>query len=255
MTFSVRPLNVENTEPRPRVRRDPFYESGILVVDKPAGMTSMDVIRELRKIFYSPRCGHGGTLDPFATGVLPILVNDATKVSERVMKGMKEYEGIFYLGQSYDTQDITGTPLHEVKPIPASLSIEDVQKAAQAFVGEIFQTPPMYSAVKKAGRPLYDYARKGEKVEVEKRQVFVESFEIEERVDERRFRFRVRSAKGVYVRTLIHDLGETLGCGGVLESLRRTQAGPFVIDQAVQLGTLKVLSDIRLHLKPISAVS
>lgn len=235
-------------------RREPLLDSGILIVDKPAGMTSMDVIRELRRVAYCKRVGHGGTLDPFATGVLPILFNNATKASEKIMSGMKEYEGVLYLGLSYDTQDMTGKPLHEERPIPPDLRLENIQDEAKNFEGDILQRPPQFSAIKRMGRPLYDYARAGESVEVEPRPVYVESFKIEERLDERRFRFRVKSAKGVYVRTLIHDLGQNLGLGGVLESLRRTQAGPFLIDQAVQLSTLKVPSDIRLHLKPISAV-
>lgn len=237
-----------------RPRREPLHDSGILIVDKPAGMTSMDVIREIRKVVYCRRIGHGGTLDPFATGVLPILLNNATKLSDRVMAGRKVYEGSFLLGLAYDTQDITGTPLHPQKDVPADLRLEQVQEAAQAFVGEILQEPPQYSAVKKAGRPLYSYARAGEKVEVEKRRVFVEKFEILERVDERRFKFRVECAKGVYVRTLIHDLGQKLGISAVLEGLRRLETGPFNIDEAIELQTLKYPTDIRLHLKPIGAV-
>lgn len=234
--------------------REIFRESGILVVDKPAGITSMDVIRVLRRVVAAKRIGHGGTLDPFATGVLPIMFNEATKLSNKVMEGMKEYEGTLYLGLSFDTQDMTGTPIQEEKPVSLELGLKDLQALAEGFQGEIFQEPPQYSAVKKDGRPLYDYARAGEKVEVERRRVFVESFKILERVDLRRFKFHVRSAKGVYVRTLIHDLGQKLGIGAVVESLRRTQAGPFSIESAVQLSTLQYPSDIRLHLKAISAV-
>lgn len=238
-----------------KTRREVFADSGILIVDKPAGMTSMDVIRELRKVAYLRRCGHGGTLDPFATGVLPIMFNDATRLSSEVMNGMKDYEGVFYIGLSFDTQDMTGKALHEIRPIPADLRLDQVQELARTFEGAIEQLPPMYSAVKKAGRPLYDYARSGETVAVEPRKVFVEKFEVLERLDERRFSFRVTSAKGVYVRTLVHDLGQKLGFGAVLESLRRTKAGPFTIEEAVKLETLQVPSDIRLHLKKIKAVS
>ncbi len=254
MTFAAAPQAFVPRQDEKLPRREAFRDSGILIVDKPAGMTSMDVIRDLRRVMYCKRIGHGGTLDPFATGVLPILLNEATRLSERVMSGKKEYTGVFYLGLSYDTQDMTGKPLHEVNPLPPDLSLEQVQEAARVFVGEIEQIPPQYSAVKKDGRPLYDYARKGETVTVDPRKVHVDLFDILERLDERRFRFKVRSSKGVYVRTLIHDLGQKLGCGGVLESLQRTQAGPFSIEEAVQLSTLKVPSDIRLHLRPIGAV-
>jgi len=234
--------------------REVMRDSGILVVDKPAGMTSMDVIRNLRRVVYAKRIGHGGTLDPFATGVLPIMFNDATKLSAKVMDGMKDYEGTLYLGLSFDTQDMTGKPIQDEMPVSLDLNLKDLQNLAATFQGEIFQEPPQYSAVKKAGRPLYDYARAGERVEVDRRRVFVEKFEIAQRLDLRRFSFRVRSAKGVYVRTLVHDLGQKLGIGAVVESLRRTQAGPFSIESAVQLSTLQYPSDIRLHLKAISAL-
>jgi tRNA pseudouridine55 synthase len=238
----------------PRPKRPLFLEDGILVVDKPDGMTSMDVIRELRRVVSAKRIGHGGTLDPFATGVLPILFNGATRLSERIMAGMKEYEGTLQLGVAYDTQDLTGKPVQDAKPIPLSLDLASVQQAAQRFVGRILQRPPQFSAIKRGGRPLYEYARQGQTVEIEPREVLVEAFDIIERLDERRFRFRVRSGKGVYVRTLVHDLGQDLSLGGVTETLRRTQTGPFGIDQAVQLSTLRFLSDIKLHLKPINAV-
>lgn len=226
-------------------------ESGILVVDKPAGITSMDVIRVIRRIAKPRKIGHGGTLDPFATGVLPILLNQATKFSEDVMSGIKEYDGVFILGRAYDTQDITGTPLGDPKQIPLGTTLESLQELTKHFVGKIFQTPPLYSAVKRHGRPLYDYARSGESIQVEPRPVFVEKFEVTSRIDETRFRFYVRSAKGVYVRTLVHDLGQKLGCGAVVESLRRTQQGRFHIDAAVPLQSLKFPSDIRGHLRPI----
>lgn len=234
--------------------RDQLDESGILVIDKPAGMTSMDVIRVLRRIARVKKVGHGGTLDPFATGVLPILFNNATRLSARVMDGVKEYEGEFLLGLSYDTQDITGTPLHEPKPLPANLSLVSMQELASTLTGKIKQMPPAYSAVKKNGRPLYSYARAGEAVEVEPREVFVESFKILSQEDANRFRFHVRCAKGVYVRTLVHDLGQMLGCGAVVQKLTRTQTGVFQIDEAVSLSTLRFVSDIRAHLRPATVL-
>jgi tRNA pseudouridine55 synthase len=231
-----------------------FELSGVLVVDKPEGITSMDVIRVIRRVLKPQKIGHGGTLDPFATGVLPILINRATKLSDQVMAGVKEYEGSFLLGQSYDTQDITGTPLHEPKPLPENLSMSLLEDLAKGFIGEIEQMPPIYSAVKKKGRPLYDYARAGEEVEREARKVRVERFEIRQWDGFRRVHFFARVHKGTYVRTLIHDLGQRLGTGAVLESLRRTQTGSFHIDEAIQLSTLKQVSDVAENLKPLRLI-
>lgn len=212
----------------------------------------MDVIRVIRRFVRADKIGHGGTLDPFATGVLPLLFNRATRLSDQIMAGDKEYEGTLMLGQSFDTQDMTGTPISELQAIPALLSLEDVQKAANGLVGEILQTPPQYSAVKRMGRPLYDYARKGEAVHVEPRPVRVMSFDIEKRFTDRQFKFRVQCSKGTYVRTLIHDLGQKLGLGAVVETLVRVKTGDFHLDEAVQLSTLKYISDIQNHLKPLS---
>ncbi|MBN8555479.1 MAG: tRNA pseudouridine(55) synthase TruB [Deltaproteobacteria bacterium] len=245
---------VQESDSKSFQRRESLNESGILVVDKPEGLTSMDVIRVLRKVCNARKIGHGGTLDPFATGVLPILINKATGLSAKVMEGIKEYEGSLVLGVAYDTQDMTGTPLYDPKPVPLDVTMERLNELAKAFEGNIEQRPPMYSAVKKNGRPLYDYARAGETVEVETRKVFVERFRLTEKIDERTFKFYVRSAKGVYVRTLVHDLGEKLGIGAVVKSLTRTQAGRYHIDEAVQLSTLKFASDVRAHLKPLNAI-
>lgn len=233
-------------------KRERFLNSGLLLVDKPAGITSMDVLRVVKRLCRPKKVGHGGTLDPFATGLLPVLMNSATKMSDTIISGVKEYEGSFVLGLSFDTQDITGKPLGEPRPLPENLSLEMIQKKANEFLGEVEQVPPMYSAIKKNGKPLYSYARKGESVEVSSRKVHIEEFKILGQDAEIRFRFRVRVHKGTYVRTLIHDLGESLGCGAVLESLRRTQIGPFSIDEAVQLSTLKFASDISEKLKTIT---
>lgn len=242
----------EQSLQEPAVAAERLTESGILVVDKPAGMTSMDVIRVIRRVARPKKIGHGGTLDPFATGVLPILINSATKLSAQVMDGVKEYEGTFLLGMCFDTQDITGQQVGETKEVPFDLSLEQMNDAAKTFIGEIMQTPPIYSAVKKQGRPLYYYARKNLEVEVEARKVKVEKFEIRKRDGENRFHFYVRVHKGTYVRTLIHDLGQILGCGAVVESLRRTQTSNFHLDEAVQLSTLKFVSDIKSHLRTIN---
>jgi len=247
-------MTLEQVKTDVRPERPVLEESGILVVDKPAGITSMDVIRILRRVVRTKKMGHGGTLDPFATGVLPILINRATQLSAQVMAGAKAYEGVFLLGQAYDTQDVTGTPLHEPKAIPADLKLDQLQDLADQLTGNIEQMPPMYSAVKKNGRPLYKYARAGEVVEVEPRKVFVEKFQILERSDERTVQFKVFCAKGVYVRTLVHDLGQKLGCGAVVKELRRTRTGPFHIDEALQLSTLRHVTDIKTHLKSLTIV-
>ncbi len=242
-------LGLPELEKGQRKAGQSFYESGVLLIDKPTGISSMDVIRLVKRIIRPKKIGHGGTLDPLATGVLPILVNDATKLSDRVMAGEKEYEGSFLLGMTYDTQDVSGTKLSETH-VPATLSLEDIQKAADTLVGDIEQVPPMYSAIKKAGRPLYDYARSGQSVELNSRKVRVEQFKILSFDGDRRCRFLVKVQKGVYVRTLIHDLGQRLGIGAVTESLRRTQVGSFQIDEAIQLPTLRLVSDIQKHLRP-----
>lgn len=227
-----------------------FRESGVLVVDKPSGISSMDVIRLVKRVIRPKKIGHGGTLDPLATGVLPILINDATKLSDRIMQGVKEYEGSFLLGYTYDTQDISGERLEEHK-IPTDLTLEKIQAETKGLEGQIQQLPPAYSAIKKAGRPAYDYARKGEVAPLEPRTVVVESFKVLSWDGDRRCRFAVRVQKGVYVRTLIHDLGQRLGIGAVTETLRRTQVGRFQVDEAIQLPTLRFVSDVREHLKSI----
>lgn len=237
----------------PNSRHEKLLMSGVVLINKPAGLTSMDVCRVMRRITRAKKVGHGGTLDPFATGVLPILLNGATKISNEVMSGVKEYEGSFLLGQAYDTQDITGTPIGETQTPPANLDLESLQRLANEFIGEIQQTPPAFSAVKKQGRPLYDYARKGEKVEVESRTVKVEEFKIKD-FDGRRGRFYVRCHKGTYVRTLVHDLGQRLQCGAVVDQLSRTGVGPFKIEKAVELSLLKDLNAVYDVFQPLTAI-
>lgn len=235
------------TQPDPRE----LNESGILIVDKPEGISSMDVIRVLRKVVKAKKIGHGGTLDPFATGVLPILINRATSLSNEVMTGSKEYEGEFVLGMQFDTQDITGQQIGQTQLPPEGLSLEQLQSLTTDFVGEILQTPPAFSAVKKNGKALYKYARAGQEVKVEPRKVQIDRFEILSWDGIRNVKFKVAVQKGVYVRTLIHDLGQKLGCGAVLKSLRRLSVGPYRIESAVQLNTLRLRSDVKAHLKPI----
>ncbi|MDH4199387.1 MAG: tRNA pseudouridine(55) synthase TruB [Spirochaetia bacterium] len=225
----------------------PVENSGVLMIDKPQGLSSMDVLRILKKIGQIKKAGHAGTLDPLATGVLPVLIHSATKFSERFMEGSKEYEGSVLFGQPYDTQDITGKPLAE-KQNPGALTLDQLNGLAQTLTGKIMQTPPIFSAIKKNGRPLYQYARKSRVVDISSREVVVNQFEITEITSEDRAMFYVHCEKGVYVRTLLNDLGNLLGCGAAMESLRRIRVGKFHIDNSIKMEDVKSSDDILEHL-------
>ena len=205
---------------------------GIIIIDKPAGWTSMDVCAKLRGILKERRVGHGGTLDPMATGVLPVFVGNATKAVEFAEKGDKEYIAGLRLGIQTNTQDSSGEIL-ETRPVSAGP--EELEKALENFRGEILQIPPMYSAIKIQGKKLYELARKGQEVERKPRPVTIYALEILERTGEMEYLLRVRCSKGTYVRTLCHDIGQALGCGGCMSSLRRTMAAGFTLEQAVTL--------------------
>lgn len=211
---------------------------GILLVDKPAGMTSHDVVNAVRKMFKIEKAGHGGTLDPSATGLLVLLLGKATKLSERVMGGDKVYEGVMRLGSSTTTQDAEGE--HVSGSDPSGVTEEAVRAAAASLTGDIYQTPPMVSALKKDGVPLYKLARKGEEVERQPRLVHVYRFNIVE-FGIPDCRIEIKCTKGTYVRTLCHDVGAKLGCGAHLASLRRTQSGKFTVDKAIKFEDLKTL--------------
>ncbi len=202
----------------------PKEMEGILLVDKPRDHTSHDVVARLRGKLRMKRIGHAGTLDPMATGLLIILVGKATRVSQYLVSLDKEYEGTVELGKVTDTQDADGEML-ETRPVPA-LTEADVKAAMQTFHGDQYQMPPMYSAIKIDGVPLYKSARKGEEVEREPRFIRVMSWEIT-RFGLPQFDFRMKVTKGTYVRTLAHDLGQKLGCGAHLAALRRTASDKF----------------------------
>ena len=209
--------------------------SGVVVVDKPSGPTSFDVVRRVRGLFKTKRAGHTGTLDPTATGVLPICIGEATKVASFVSDGEKEYDSVVRFGETTDTQDAAGKTLSK-KPTDA-LTEAAVRDALLGFVGLVTQVPPMYSARKVDGKRLYELAREGQEVEREARQVYV----AEARVTFVRppdAGIFVRCSKGTYLRTLAHDLGEKLGCGAHLRELKRVRVGPFAIEDSVQLDTL-----------------
>lgn len=207
---------------------------GIVIVDKPQGWTSQDVTARLRRVFGTRRIGHGGTLDPMATGVLPVFVGRATRAVEFFEHAGKTYETVLRLGITTDTEDMTGTVLTEEN---VSFTEEQLQETLAAFRGEILQVPPMYSALKVNGQKLCDLARKGKTVERQPRPITIHELTLVER-GENTLRLRVRCSKGTYIRTLCKDIGEKLGCGGCMESLRRVAAGEYTIDEAVPLQTL-----------------
>lgn len=207
---------------------------GIVIVDKPQDWTSQDVTARLRRVFNTRRIGHGGTLDPMATGVLPVFVGRATRSVEFFEHAEKTYETVLRLGLTTDTEDITGTVLTEM---PVSVTDEQVEAALAVFRGQIMQIPPMYSALKVNGQKLCDLARKGKTVERQPRPITIHELTLLEWT-ENTLRLRVRCSKGTYIRTLCKDIGEQLGCGGCMESLRRVSAGEYTIDEAVPLQEL-----------------
>ena len=208
--------------------------NGIVIVDKPQGWTSQDVTARLRRVYATRRIGHGGTLDPMATGVLPVFVGRATRGVEFFEHAEKTYETVLLLGRTTDTQDVTGATLAEKA---VHLSPADIEKVLPRFRGDILQVPPMYSALKVNGKKLYELARKGQEVERQPRPITV--FELTNLgFDGTRLSLRVKCSKGTYIRTLCQDIGEALGCGGCMEALRRVRAGEYGIQEAVPLEQL-----------------
>lgn len=208
--------------------------NGIVIVDKPQDWTSQDVTARLRRVFQTRRIGHGGTLDPMATGVLPVFVGRATRAVEFFEHAGKTYETVLRLGITTDTEDITGQVLSRQE---VRVTRDQAEEALEAFWGEILQVPPMYSALKVNGQKLCDLARKGKEVERKPRPVTIHQLELLDFTGQT-MALRVRCSKGTYIRTLCKDIGQALGCGGCMERLRRTQAGEYTIDQAVPLEEL-----------------
>ncbi len=208
--------------------------NGIVIVDKPQGWTSQDVVSKLRGVFGTRRIGHGGTLDPMATGVLPVFVGRATRGVEFFEHAEKTYEAVLRLGMTTDTEDITGTVLEEK---PVSVSKGQLLAVLEQFRGEIEQIPPMYSALKVNGKKLYDLARQGKEVERKSRKITVFRLECLS-FDGQEAKLLVHCSKGTYIRTLCKDIGQALGCGGCMAALRRVQAGEYTIEQAVSLQEL-----------------
>ena len=206
--------------------------NGIIIIDKPAGWTSMDVCAKLRGILHEKRVGHAGTLDPMATGVLPVFVGQATKAVSFAENGRKVYETVLQLGRVTDTQDTTGETLEERA---VTVTADDVRAALPRFLGEIEQIPPMYSAIKVNGQKLYDLARQGKEVARKPRRITIYDLALTEELGNGQYALRVECSKGTYIRTLCHDLGQALGCGGCMAALRRTMAAGFRIEEAVTL--------------------
>ena len=224
--------------------------NGILIIDKPQDWTSMDVCAKLRRVLGERRIGHAGTLDPMATGVLPVFVGRATRAVEFASEGEKEYLAGLRLGQITDTQDTTGTVL---ETHPADVTLEALEAALEPFRGNIQQTPPMYSAIKIQGKKLYELARKGREVERPPRNITIHALTVEEQVSGTDFLIRVRCSKGTYVRTLCHDIGRALGCGGTMFSLRRTMAAGFTLAQSHPLPEVLEHPDPASLLTPVDA--
>jgi tRNA pseudouridine55 synthase len=214
---------------------------GWVVLDKPAGITSTAAVAEVRRLFDAAKAGHGGTLDPLATGVLPIALGEATKTVPFVMDGRKGYRFTLRWGEARATDDAEGavTATSERRPTRS-----EIEAALARFIGEILQTPPAYSAIRVAGERAYDLARAGETVELAPRPVVIERFELLDAPDRDHARFLVRSGKGAYMRSLARDLALALGTVGHVAELRRTGVGPFDESQAISLASLQALGHI-----------
>lgn len=226
---------------------------GILLIDKPQGYTSFDVVARMRGMLSTRKVGHAGTLDPMATGVLPVFVGRATKCCDILPRQDKRYLAEFVLGKTTDTQDITGTVLTESA---VDVNEKDVEKVLESFRGKIQQIPPMYSAVQVDGKRLYELARKGVEVERKPRDIEIFSLElIESDAENARYVIDVHCSKGTYIRTVCHDIGQELGCGATLTGLRRTMAAGFGIGECITIDEANELAEkncLREKLIPIS---
>ncbi len=224
--------------------------NGIVIIDKPQGWTSQDVTARLRRVFNTRRIGHGGTLDPMATGVLPVFVDRATRGVEFFEHAEKTYEAVLQLGLTTDTEDTSGTILAQQE---VHISEREFLDILPQFRGEILQIPPMYSALKINGQKLVDLARKGKTVERQPRPITIHELELLEFGGDTA-RLRVRCSKGTYIRTLCKDIGEALGCGGCMAALRRVTAGEYTIEEAVPLQTLLDSEEPGQYLRPVDTM-
>jgi tRNA pseudouridine55 synthase len=227
---------------------------GVLLVDKPTGMTSHDVVYRLRRKLGMQRIGHAGTLDPMATGLLIMLVGKATRISQYLISLDKGYDGEITLGVTTNSQDAEGEVM-ETRPVPA-LTEAQVREAMLGFLGDQYQIPPMFSAVKIGGVPLYKKARQGEEVAREPRFIRVAAFDLKS-FNLPKLEFSLACTKGTYVRTIAHDLGQKLGCGAHLSALRRTASGKFALAQCTPLAEIEALPlpEIEKRLIPVHAAA
>lgn len=214
-------------------------QSGILLIDKPEGPSSAQVLRRVKAITGAKKLGHLGTLDPFASGLLLVGVNEGTKIADIFVDASKSYRGVMILGVATDSQDATGTIIKE-RPVP-SLGESDLKELERKFTGELRQIPPMFSALKKDGVRLYKLARQGKEIPREPRAITIEALRLG-RLSAAEIEIDVTCSRGTYVRTLAADMGEALGCGAHLKSLRRTACGHLTLDDAVTLGELERLA-------------
>ena len=224
--------------------------NGIVIIDKPAGWTSQDVVSKLRGALHTKRIGHGGTLDPMATGVLPVFVGRATRGVEFFEHAEKTYETTLRLGLTTDTEDISGTVLTEQD---AFVTGDQLEQVLQQFRGEILQVPPMYSALKINGKKLYELARAGKEVERQPRPVTIHELTLLG-MEADGIHLRVRCSKGTYIRTLCKDIGQALGCGGCMAALRRVQAGEYTAEEAVTLEQLLNAEDKAQFLRSVDSM-
>lgn len=214
-------------------------KSGVVIINKEIGPTSQGVVNRVKRIFGASKAGHTGTLDPMATGVLPVLIERGVKASEFMLSSDKHYVATLLLGRTTDTEDVTGETLTESENIPGE---SEVLEVVSSFVGKYMQTPPMYSALKVGGRKLCDLAREGKTVEREAREVTIHSL-VAERINDREYTLDVRCSKGTYIRTLCADIGARLGSGGCMKTLCRASASGFTLDDAHTLGELENMTE------------
>ena len=224
--------------------------NGIVIVDKPSGWTSQDVTARLRRVFGTRRIGHGGTLDPMATGVLPVFVGRATRGVEFFEHAEKGYEALLVPGLTTDTEDTTGTVLTQQE---VSITEEQIEAVLPKFRGDILQVPPMYSALKVNGQKLYDLARKGREVPREPRPITISELTFLG-FEDKNLLLRVQCSKGTYIRTLCKDIGQALGCGGCMGRLRRIRAGEYTLQNAVPLETLLNAEHPEQYLLPVDSM-
>ena len=224
--------------------------NAVLIIDKPEGWTSMDVCAKLRGVFREKRVGHGGTLDPMATGVLPVFLGRATRAVEYATDSDKEYIAGIKLGVVTNTQDTTGEVLEQQ---PVAVDRAALEAVLSRFTGSLKQIPPMFSAIKKDGKKLYELARKGVEVERKPRHIVIKELEITNCIDETTYELRVLCSKGTYVRTLCHDIGTALGCGAAMCSLRRSMAAGYTLNDAVTLEQVLNAEDPGVFARPVDS--